>query len=191
MKWSILILTMPERASLLERLMDVLRPQVQKFPDVEIFTLISTRSRTVGEQRQEMLNRARGEYVCFVDDDDLVSPDYVATIRPLLDGVDYIGFPVHTFRDGKFYGAAYHSLKFGKWDSSKTYAERDISHLNPIRRELALQAQMEGGFGEDGRWASRLRQLQIVKTEHVVPEVMYFYHIRTHKPEMEPVNSCA
>lgn len=189
MKWSILILTMPERKELLGRLLDCLAPQVEKYPDIEVMTKTSTRAKSVGDQRQEMLDKAIGNYVCFVDDDDLVSPDYVAKIYPLLDGVDYIGFPVHTFRDGNFYGAAYHSLKHKSWNSNKMYAERDLSHLNPIRRELALQAKMEGGYGEDHRWASRLRDLGIVKTEHYIPEVMYYYHIRTYKPEMEPINS--
>jgi len=186
MKWSILILTMPERKELLWRLLNCLAPQVEKFPLVETYIKTSKKDVSVGDQRQQMLEKASGEYVCFVDDDDLVASDYVEKIYPLLDGVDYIGFPVHTYRDGAFFAAAYHSLKHKSWNSSKMYAERDLSHLNPIRRELALQGKFEGGYGEDTRWAMRMRDLGIVKTEHYVPDVMYFYHIRTHKPEMMP-----
>jgi glycosyltransferase involved in cell wall biosynthesis len=177
---------MPERKELLGRLLDRLAPQVEKYPLVETFIKTSSPDRSVGDQRQEMLDKASGEYVCFVDDDDIVSPKYVETIYPLLDGVDYIGFPVHTFRDGVFFCAAYHSLKHKNWMSDKLYAQRDISHLNPIRRELALQAPMEGGYGEDGRWSMRIRDLGIVKTEHYIPDVMYYYYIRTHKPEFGP-----
>src|SRR6266403_1909804 len=65
----------------------------------------------------------------------------------------------------------------------------DISHLNPIRRELALQAKMSGGFGEDERWSTQLRNLGIVKTEHYIPEVMYFYFYRGSKTDhVQPVD---
>lgn len=184
MKWSILILTIPGREKLLQRLLDRLEPQIKGNPEIE--TVVLKNLGSIGEGRQKLLEKSRGEYVCFVDDDDLVDDNYIERIFPLLDGVDYVGFQVMTFRDGKLYGVAYHSLKHKDWRSGKMYSERDISHLNPIRRELALQAQMEGDFGEDGRWANRLRELGIVKTEHYIPEVMYFYYIRTHKPEMMP-----
>lgn len=190
MKWSILILTMPERKDFLGRLLDVLAPQVEKFPQIEVMTKTSTRARSVSDQRQEMIEKSLGEYVNFIDDDDLVPSNYVASILPLLDGVDYIGFPVKVFRDGSEYGIAYHSLKNREWSCHGTTSFRDISHLNPIKREIALQAKFEGGYGEDHRWAVQLRNLGIVKTQNYVPEAMYFYHIRTHKPEMEPQNSC-
>ena len=177
---------MPERKLMLGRLLDCLAPQVEKFPLVEVFTHISTRARSVADQRQEMIEKAIGEYVCFIDDDDLVSPKYVETIYPLLDGVDYIGFPVKVFRDGNPYSVAYHSLEHKNWVSYEYVSFRDISHLNPIRRELALQAKFEGGYGEDHRWAMQLRSKGIVKTEHYVPEQMYYYYMRTKKPEMEP-----
>lgn len=181
---------MPERKELLGRLLDCLAPQVEKYPDIEVMTKTSTRSRSVGDQRQEMLTKAIGEYVCFIDDDDLVSPVYIDTIYPLLNGVDYVGFPVKVLRDGHPYGVAYHSLKHREWTSHGLTSFRDISHLNPIKRELAVQAQMEGGYGEDHRWANRLRELGIVKTQNYTAEPMYYYMMRSYKPEMEPQNSC-
>lgn len=181
---------MPERKELLGRLLDCLAPQVEKHPDIEVMVKTSTRAKSVAQQRQEMVEKALGEYVCFVDDDDLVAPNYVAQIYPKLDGVDYVGFPVKGYRDGIQFSIAYHSLKHKDWATHGTTSFRDISHLNPIRRELALQATFEGGYGEDFRWAQQLRRLDIVKTEKYVPETMYFYYMRTHKPEMDPV-SCS
>jgi len=32
---------------------------------------------TIGAKRNQLLHRAKGDYVAFVDDDDLVSSDYV------------------------------------------------------------------------------------------------------------------
>jgi hypothetical protein len=185
MKWSILILTMPQRKEFLHRLQQALYPQIEKLPDVEIIVRTSDPSLTLGENRQAMLNSAAGEYVNFIDDDDMVAKNYVASIYPLLkSGVDYIGFPVKVFRDGTFIQTAYHSLQYKGWTSHGDVAFRDISHLNPMRKELALQVSMSGGYGEDHRWATQLREKQIIKTQKYVPEAMYFYYMRTKKQEM-------
>jgi hypothetical protein len=53
----------------------------------------------------------------------------------------------------------------------------------PMRRELALQVAMSGGFGEDFRWAAGIRNKGIIKTEHVVNEPLYYYLIREPKKD--------
>lgn len=191
MKWSILILTMFERKHLLDRLLDCLAPQVEPHGDIEVMVTKSDPQSSIGENRQRMLDRALGEYVNFIDDDDMVAENYVALIYPLLNGVDYVGFPVNVFRDGVRYGTAYHSLKNVGWSSYGDVSFRDISHLNPIRREIAVKVRMDGDFGEDHRWADGLRQLGIVKTQNYIPDAMYFYYMRTHKPEMMSVEVTA
>jgi len=178
MRWSILVLTIPSRPKMLQRLKDCLEPQLRD--GVELCITKSDLVKSVGDNRNRMIEEAQGEYVSFIDDDDLVSPKYVETILPLLDGVDHVGFPVQVFRDGVFLLRAYHSLKYGDWCGSNY---RDISHLNPIRREHALKVKMNGSFSEDARWAADLRALNIVKTEHYIPETMYFYHYQTIKKD--------
>lgn len=185
-KWSILILTMPSRADFLAHLLSRLRPQVEKHPDIEIIVLENTPDLTMlGENRNRLLKMAAGEYVSFVDDDDLVPKDYVNTIYPLLDGSDYVGFRVDMTRDGRLFVQSDHSIKHGTWgtDSSTGMAIRDLSHVNPIRRTIATQVPFSGGVGEDGRWAEQLRSLRVVKTEHYIPRTMYFYNYRTRKDD--------
>lgn len=189
MKWSILILTMRERKLMLDRLLDCLAPQVEKFPLIEVMVRTDNRKQSVAQQRQDMMEKAVGEYINFIDDDDMVAQNYVESIYPLLDGVDYIGFPVKVFRDGNPYSVSYHSLKHRDWKGFEYVSFRDISHLNPIKRELALKAKFEGGYGEDHRWALQLRNLRIVKTEHYIPEQMYFYYMRTKKCEFSSPES--
>ena len=89
-KWSILILTLPQRAAMLGRLLEVLRPQI--CDGVELLIGESDPSLPVGENREALRQRARGEYISFIDDDDLVLPHFVERILPALDGVDYVGF---------------------------------------------------------------------------------------------------
>jgi len=58
-----------------------------------------------------------------------------------------------------------------------------------MRRELALQVPMSGWPGEDNRWADAIRELRIVKTEHYINQTLYYYLTRTHKPELEALES--
>jgi len=183
MKWTIMILTQPSRAQFLSRLITKLGPQVAEHEeDVEISLHYFDKNLTMGENRQWMVESAWSEYICFVDDDDLVADDYVARIYPLLDGeVDYVGFMVQTYIDGKKLLPTSHSLRHEHWFEDGNGAYRDISHLNPIKRELALRATHKGGYTHDQDWASQLRAQKVVTKEHFISDVMYFYYYRSNK----------
>jgi hypothetical protein len=210
--WSILILTMPPRAAMLARLMDVLEPQVKAansgvqaqrdagpnramregtaersgFPEkVELIIRESDANLPVGENREALRQRARGEYISFLDDDDLVPPHFVERILPCLDGVDYVGFNQEQHIDGAFICIERRSLRFGRVGRIGAERFRDISHINPMRRELALAVPMTGWPAEDIRWADEIRKLSIVRTEHYLDETLYYYLTRTRKPEMK------
>lgn len=185
MKWSILCLTQKGRERFLARLAGVLRPQLEEYPDVEFTIRKFDPLFDLGNNRQMMMNDSSAEYISQVDDDDLVPADYVSTIYPLLDGIDYVGFRLQLYIDGEKQKPTYHSLRYKEWNADQQGFYRDISHLNPIRRELAIQAPMSGGGGEDQRWADAIRRLGIVKTEHYCGDdkVMYYYLFRNRKTE--------
>ena len=180
-KWSIMILTQPSRTAYLARLQAVLKPQLVGGVEMDVATFDPKLS--LGENRQKLIESAKGQYVNFIDDDDLIPNKYVAMILPLLDGVDYIGYRVQMFTDGVKQKPTFHSLIYDKWTSDEKGFYRDISHINPIRRELALKVKMSGGHGEDQRWADQLRSLGIVKTQHYIDEVMYSYYFRSARTE--------
>ena len=190
MKWQIIILTKSERREFLDQLLSCLEPQINKlglnkFEQVDI--LIHTDNWKeppyigVGGKREVARKKATGDYICWFDDDDLPAPDYISSILPLLDGIDYIGFNLETYVDKRYIGPTYHSLRHSGWtdDYHDPAHFRDISHLNPMRRELAMLKPFGGPIGEDHRWADSLRGL--VKTEHNVDRVLYYYFSRTKK----------
>lgn len=185
-KWSILVLTQPSRARFLARLMAVLTPQVEGHSDIEIVTRTFDKNMDLGTNRQAMIDSAQGEYVSQCDDDDLVPADYVAKIYPLLDGIDYVGFRLQMFMDGVKQPPTFHSLRYPEWNGDENGWYRDLSHINPIRRDLCIQARMHGAAGEDSRWAQELRAKGVVKTEHFIDEVMYFYYFRSQKDDPIP-----
>jgi hypothetical protein len=180
-KLEILILTMQTREKYLARILDCLQPQVT--PEVKVTIRMCDPNYTLGENREMMRRASVGEYICFVDDDDVVPCYYVNTILPLLDGVDIIGFEAQLYVDGELDPHRdLHTITAGSWYNTETTFYRDISHLSPIRRELALAAPMEGGHGEDGRWADKMRTLGVLKTEHYIQDkIMYYYLFRNGK----------
>lgn len=180
-KLEILILTMSTREKFLRRILDCLEPQLT--PEVKITIRLCDPMLTLGENREVMRQASVGEYIAFVDDDDVVACDYVKTILPLLDGVDIIGMECQLYVDGELDPHRdFHTITAGSWYNTETAFYRDISHLSPIRRDLALAAPMEGGHGEDGRWADKMRALGILKTEHYIADkIMYYYLFRNGK----------
>ena len=183
MRWSILTLTFGKsREQFLQKLLDNLQPQLNS--DIQHFIKVFDKKYSIGENKAIMIEEAQGDYINFVDDDDLVAENYASSIYPLLDGVDYIGFQCNVYSDGVFTLPAYHSLKYGSWYNRPDGYYRDISHLNPMKKSLAIQGRMrEGGntLTEDRMWGDNLRNLGVVKTEHYIPRIMYFYYYRTVK----------
>lgn len=182
-KLSIMVLTQPSRHQYLKRILHTLNKQLEGVKDVEVNVRMFDDNLTLGENRQVMRHEARGEYSCFVDDDDLVADDYVARILPLLDGVDYVGFRLQCYVDGTPQIPTFHSLTYKNWHQDDKGYYRDISHINPIKTVLALRATMEGGYGEDSRWSETLRSLNIINTQHYIADVMYHYYSRSVKDD--------
>lgn len=190
MKWQIMILTKPDRKDFLSQLLSCLEPQINslglnKFDMVDILVKQDDWKEPpyigVGGKRDVARKMATGEYINFFDDDDLPAPDYIKSILPLLDGIDQVGYQLETYIDKRFIGPTYHTLKSGKWtdDYRDSSHHRDISHINPMRRELAMMKPFSGPIGEDHRWADSMRGL--VKTEHYIDRVMYYYFSRQTK----------
>jgi hypothetical protein len=175
MKWTICIASNPRREKELARLLERLLPQVDKYDgQIEILLFWNNFEYTLGYLRQRLLENARGEYICHIDDDDMVPEDYCDTIFPLLDGVDYIGFKVDFIDNGNKMLPVYHSLKYKHWYQDSDGYYRGVTHLNPLRTELARQAEfpIERLTGEDEKWSNQIK----AETEHFIDREMYTYN---------------
>jgi glycosyltransferase involved in cell wall biosynthesis len=76
MTLSILICSLPGRIKYLSELLNVLNPQIE---GEEIIINID-KYKTIGAKRNDLLNASKSDYVCFIDDDDMVSEDYLDEI---------------------------------------------------------------------------------------------------------------
>lgn len=184
--WSILVPTLGERRPLFERLMAGLLPQLDRYAGaVQVIGWFNNGSPSLPEIRQRMVQTAGTEYVSFVDDDDLVTLDYVSEIMSALaNRPDYVGFQVQCYSNGVPTGVAYHSLEYPGWRNLTGQYERDISHLNPIRTRHALRADFSltrAGKPEDRAWAEQLRRAKVLQTQVVIPRILYHYLYSTNR----------
>lgn len=177
--WTICIATLGQRSDRFQRLLGVLLPQVdEQRGRVNVSALWNNGERPLGEVRQALVEDATGDYVSFIDDDDVVPHYFVPEIITALDQepvVDYVGFQLQCYVDGTELKPTYHSLRYKQWWDDDSGYYRDVSHLNPVRRELALRVDFRVGEPpEDVSWVDQLRPY--VKTERYVDKVMYRYY---------------
>jgi hypothetical protein len=173
--WTVLIATLGQRTSRFTQLLRTLLPQVDAYDGrVTVTALFNHGERPLGHVRQALLDGATSRYVSFVDDDDELPGYYVDEVLPLLDGVDYVGWQLQCYVDGVAQKPTFHSLRYRRWYEDRKGYYRDVSHLNPIRTELARRADFRHGEPpEDVSWVDQVRPH--VKTEHYVDKVMYHY----------------
>jgi cellulose synthase/poly-beta-1,6-N-acetylglucosamine synthase-like glycosyltransferase len=175
-KLSILIPSLEERKPKLEQLKAELANQIGK-RNVEVLSLSDNRQMSIGQKRNMLLTQSTGEYVSFVDDDDMVSPDYIEKVLNALtknpDCSSLTGEIV--FSDG--YSRPFiHSLRYTQWidDHEGKVYYRPPNHLNAVRRAIAVQV----GFppwnsGEDRSFSMGIRHL--LKKEEWIDGVIYNY----------------
>jgi glycosyltransferase involved in cell wall biosynthesis len=174
MKLSILICSIEQRSELLARLMAILDMQYDS--EVEILVSIDNRQKKISDKRNELLDKAKGEYVVFIDDDDLVPDYYVSEIlKAISTKPDCIGFDGYMTSNGKDKRNFKISNTFDKWYEKNGVYYRTINHLCPVKRSLALNAKFPRGInsGEDAEYSNRLRPL--LKKETYINKDMYHY----------------
>lgn len=180
--WTILIPTLGQRADSFRALLDRLLPQTEPYGGrVRVLAAFNNGSPPLPELRQQLVEAVETNYLSFVDDDDMVSPDFVSSIMSALEQwPDYVGFQVNYFAEGRLRGVIDHSLKHGGWREEKNPYRwlRDITHINPIRAAVAKAADFRvagAGEVEDRPWVAQVRESGLLKTEAYIPRPLYDY----------------
>ena len=176
MKLSILICTMPVRYPLLARLLRELHTQIQENAATDFVEVLTDDSMilTTGSKRNNLLARAKGEYSCFIDDDDSVYTYYIKEILAALESnPDAVGMNGIMTWDGRkeekwFISKEllYEAVK--RFDGSNVYA-RFHNHLTPKKTEIAKQIGFpDWKIGEDYQFALDLHKSNLIKKEKIV-----------------------
>lgn len=181
---SILICTISKRKEFLSTLLTELNKQIKYNSKVEVL-INDSETDTIGKKRNELLELAKGEYLCFFDDDDFPSPDYIDTLLIAVSTKpDCVSLRGVMTTNGKNPEIFEHSLKYKEWKTTKNKIkyERFPNHLNCIKSEIAKQFKFaEINHGEDFDWSKRLNESGLLKTEYYLDNVIYYYRYITNK----------
>lgn len=175
---SILIPTIPERSvNFLNRIMNILNPQVENKP-VELLVVSDNMKRTIGEKRNMMIDIAQGKYLSFIDDDDVVSENYVDLILDKIynEPTDVIVFDATITFDGNNPKTVKYGIEYNYGNDDFTYF-RKPNHLMVHKKSTIKERYQNIKFGEDDEWASR--QAKHIKSQSRINENIYTYDYRT------------
>ena len=142
---------------------------------VEIILLTDNKRMMLGHKRNLMVGMAQGRYVQFVDDDDRVEPDMLATILDATDAdADAITFLAGVSINGGAPKPCRYSLRYSTDANTADGYERMPNHICAVKRDLATRVSYPHlPYGEDSGYARLLRPL--LRTEHHIDRVLYHY----------------
>lgn len=187
--WSILIPTLAWREDKFLPLVNELISQAEAYPGkIEVVALQNAGGGTIDSYRETLLRDAKGKYLSFVDDDDIVMTDYVPVILKAMEkDPDVVTFGQHCTGTGAsitlfglgYLGAPYEPLDLG--NSGMAYL-RPYSHVLPTRSEIAKQASFlnpdgPAFTGEDYAFVSKVVPILMQRgaREARTDRVLYWY----------------
>ena len=176
--WSILI---PSSGNRIEKycitLIKELERQIGNL-DIELLVFYDNLNRTIGGKRNSLMHIARGDFISFIDDDDLISPNYISSIYEEIEkdrNLDLVTFdmklrvlgsdPVICKHDPNVPPPGY--MENGVWHGIP-------SHIMVWRCELVRSAAFPNkNFGEDYEWMTTVSSY--VKNHKNIDKILYSY----------------
>lgn len=179
---SVLICSIRKRDVTLKRIVSKLLGQVTDASAdsvIEVLVNQDDGELLIGTKRNMLVHQSRGEYICFVDDDDDVSDDYVKKILRAIttERPDCVGIEGRIQFHGHWH-TFYHSIRHKKYHRDRPAHKffRPPNHLNPVRRDIAIRFPFTAkDSGEDSDYAISMLRANALKTEVYVPGPIYIY----------------
>lgn len=186
---SILIPTVPQRAKgFFDLHMNAIKQiyDCQRFSDVEvIYDFSPVGDKTTGEKRNNLLTKASGKYVWFIDDDDEISDtaitDILEAVKSDPDALAINGTMTTNGADEKRWFISKDLEYKADWIDGKEVYLRPTNHITPIKRDIALQVpfELKSNF-EDYAYCMKLKELGLVKTEVKIEKPIYHYRYQNY-----------
>lgn len=188
---SILIPTIPERVEMFTELHKKISSQITYcqtvHPSLGRVELLVDDSKkfldgglSIGKKREALVKRAEGVFLCFVDDDEDVSPNYVeALLRLAQRDADICVFRNFTMLQNYWFVCDMSIHYPNDQPSPKHTVRRRPWHCCAVKSHLAkLYPFPDKSYGEDAEWMEKV--LTHVTTEAKTEEVLHLYHHGSH-----------
>lgn len=181
---SILIPTVPQRANLFLELHTEINNQLEMANAFGLVEVISdcapVGAKTTGEKRNDLLNSAQGEYVWFIDDDDMILPNAIRLVLGALekkpDALAINGFMTTNGRNKRVWYISKDNPYVTDYSSGQEVYLRSTNHITPIKREIAKSIKFENKSNfEDYAFCMELKKFNLIKTEVEIKEPIYHY----------------
>lgn len=206
MKLSIITLALRERREMREKLCAEIQKQVAGNPEIEHLIFEDSGGIPYGQKMGRAFREAQGEYVCVVDDDDQISPNYISLIWAALekdpdvvtfrmfrpDKNEFWGFQAGIAQDGEVWTA--HLALDGGRSISGPMRVMMANHLCIWRRSFALLSPwLPLRYAPDVFWyrllnaaapAGGYRQIHI-------PHILYYYCYQAEQTRCQRPLDCA
>lgn len=178
---SVLILSLPSRINRLASLVGELTRQINAGgleDQVQVMVLTDSREMSVGDKRNKLMEMSSGKYVCYIDDDDSISENYLSKIlegcRSDVDVVTFCGI----YRDAASQDVGdYYTFKISTLLKDSTVGRcfnRRPNHLCPVKREIAIKHKFpEKNYGEDFDY-SELLNPSLTNEFHIIDQIYYY-----------------
>ena len=145
---------------------------------------------SIGEKRQSLLDSASGKYVCFLDDDEQIAPNYLETLMRMCN----MDVDVCTFRAMVKLENAWGlvdmrlSYKLNDQFTPEHTVRRTPWHICPVRREFAQLYKFDDiNNAEDSRWFEQV--LAHCTTEAHTDKIIFQYTHGSHSEADKIENS--
>ena len=188
-KLTILIPTLYTRIDKLKSLLTELNYQIQSKP-VQLLWIGDNKSMTIGEKRNLLKSMAKGEWMCYIDDDDEISINYIDTILNAID--ENQDKTVICFRgeqttdnaqDAPFRYDINFGMNFKKQIDGVRWKVMIPDHLCVWRRSQVAKDFPLKNISEDHDWAKAMTMTYTDKDQVLLEDTLYYYHYNRHTTE--------
>lgn len=134
----------------------------------------SSPGKGISAATNEALDLARGEYVCFLDHDDLLHPIALQSIQDKLgEGYDIVYSDEDKLEDTS--GALVEPFFKPDWSPEYFRGVMYVGHLLCVRRELAIRTRLDSAFDGVQDFEFMLRLSEATPRIGHVPEILYHW----------------
>ena len=167
-----------ERQIKLKKLISELNNQISKNYAEEIVEIIvdtDNMQKSVGQKRNDLIEKSQGEFICFIDDDDFVSENYLSKILYQLNStIDILLICINHIEDGVATTNIMPSLYIDNLKTNEVVFKTNHFHLCPHKKSIAKKVLFECvNFAEDMLYSKKM--VNYINNYGSVLEPIYIY----------------
>jgi len=167
-----------ERQIKLKKLINELNRQISRNLAEELVEIIidtDNMEKSVGEKRNDLIGKAQGEFICFIDDDDFITENYLNIILSNINsGIDILLISIEHIENGVNKTKIVPSLYIDNLNTGEAVFKTNHFHLCPHKKSIARNVLFEGvNFAEDMIYSQKM--VSYISNSFSITEPIYIY----------------